>query len=88
VVYVNPEEDLGKYGRERSGKDWVKAHAICGTKTNVVNDQGFPMTSPRFDGDRRVQAHRSHDLGGVREGAVRLRLLMAGPDFAHSTAMA
>jgi transposase len=25
-----------KYGRERSGKDWVKAHAICGTKTNVV----------------------------------------------------
>lgn len=25
-----------KYGRERSGKDWVKAHAICGTKTNIV----------------------------------------------------
>jgi len=25
-----------KYGRERSGKDWVKAHAICGTKTHVV----------------------------------------------------
>ena len=25
-----------KYGRERSGKDWVKAHAICGTTTNVI----------------------------------------------------
>ena len=25
-----------KYGRHRSGKDWVKAHAICGTKTHVV----------------------------------------------------
>jgi transposase len=25
-----------KYGRERSGKDWIKAHAICGTKTNVI----------------------------------------------------
>jgi transposase len=25
-----------KYGVQRSGKDWVKAHAICGVKTNVV----------------------------------------------------
>jgi transposase len=25
-----------KYGCERSGHDWVKAHAICGVKTNVV----------------------------------------------------
>jgi transposase len=25
-----------KYGVNRSGKDWVKAHAICGVKTNVV----------------------------------------------------
>jgi len=25
-----------KYGTERSGHDWVKAHAICGVKTNVV----------------------------------------------------
>jgi transposase len=25
-----------KYGCERSGRDWVKVHAICGTKTNVV----------------------------------------------------
>jgi len=25
-----------KYGRERSGHDWVKAHAICGVKTNIV----------------------------------------------------
>jgi transposase len=25
-----------KWGRERSGKDWVKAHAICGVKTNIV----------------------------------------------------
>jgi transposase len=25
-----------KYGVERSGHDWVKAHAICGTKTNVL----------------------------------------------------
>ena len=25
-----------KYGQERSGKDWVKAHAICGVKTNIV----------------------------------------------------
>ncbi len=25
-----------KYGRERSGKDWVKAHAIFGVKTNVA----------------------------------------------------
>jgi transposase len=25
-----------KYGVTRSGKDWVKAHAICGVKTNTV----------------------------------------------------
>lgn len=25
-----------KYGVERSGHDWVKAHAMCGTKTNIV----------------------------------------------------
>jgi transposase len=25
-----------KYGCERSGHDWVKAHAICGVKTNIV----------------------------------------------------
>lgn len=25
-----------KYGQTRSGKDWVKAHAICGVTTNVV----------------------------------------------------
>jgi transposase len=25
-----------KYGCERSGHDWVKAHAICGGKTNIV----------------------------------------------------
>lgn len=25
-----------KYGVERSGHDWVKAHAMCGVKTNVV----------------------------------------------------
>ena len=25
-----------KYGCERSGHDWVKVHAICGTKTNIV----------------------------------------------------
>ena len=25
-----------KYGRERSRHDWVKAHAICGVKTNIV----------------------------------------------------
>jgi transposase len=25
-----------KYGVERSGHDWVKVHAICGTKTNIV----------------------------------------------------
>jgi transposase len=25
-----------KYGVERSGKEWVKAHAMCGVKTNVV----------------------------------------------------
>ncbi len=25
-----------KWGRERSGKHWVKAHAMCGTKTHVV----------------------------------------------------
>jgi transposase len=25
-----------KYGVERSGHDWVKAHAICGGKTNIV----------------------------------------------------
>jgi transposase len=24
-----------KYGTERSGHDWVKAHAICGVKTNI-----------------------------------------------------
>ncbi|HJT76411.1 MAG TPA: transposase [Gemmataceae bacterium] len=24
-----------KYGIERSGKEWVKAHAICGVKTNI-----------------------------------------------------
>ena len=25
-----------KYGKERSGRDWVKAHVCCGVKTNVV----------------------------------------------------
>ncbi len=25
-----------KYGRERSGKNWVKAHAMCGTKTHAI----------------------------------------------------
>jgi transposase len=25
-----------KYGKEKSQKDWVKAHIICGTKTNIV----------------------------------------------------
>lgn len=25
-----------KYGAERSGREWVKAHAICGVKTNIV----------------------------------------------------
>jgi hypothetical protein len=25
-----------KYGVERSGHDWVKAHATCGVKTNIV----------------------------------------------------
>ncbi len=25
-----------KYGRERSGREWVKAHAMVGTKTNVI----------------------------------------------------
>jgi transposase len=25
-----------KYGCERSGHDWVKAHAVCGVKTNIV----------------------------------------------------
>jgi len=25
-----------KYGTARSGRDWVKAHAICGVKTNIV----------------------------------------------------
>lgn len=25
-----------KYGVERSGKEWVKAHAICGAKTHIV----------------------------------------------------
>jgi transposase len=25
-----------KYGTERSGREWVKAHAICGVKTNIV----------------------------------------------------
>lgn len=25
-----------KYGRERSGKDWVKAHAMCGALTQIV----------------------------------------------------
>jgi transposase len=25
-----------KYGTEKSGRDWVKAHAICGVQTNIV----------------------------------------------------
>lgn len=25
-----------KYGRERSGKDWIKVHLACGVKTNIV----------------------------------------------------
>jgi transposase len=25
-----------KYGRERSGKDWIKVHIACGVKTNVI----------------------------------------------------
>ena len=27
-----------KYGTMRSGREWVKAHAICGVKTNIVTD--------------------------------------------------
>jgi transposase len=27
-----------KYGVEKSGREWVKAHAICGVKTNIVTD--------------------------------------------------
>jgi transposase len=26
-----------KYGEMKSGRDWVKAHAICGVKTNIVS---------------------------------------------------
>ena len=25
-----------KYGRERSGKDWIKVHVICGVQTNII----------------------------------------------------
>ena len=25
-----------KYGKEKSGRDWVKAHVCCGVKTNIV----------------------------------------------------
>src|SRR5438477_5435156 len=25
-----------KYGRERTGREWVKTHAMVGTKTNVI----------------------------------------------------
>jgi transposase len=25
-----------KYGRERSGKDWIKVHIACGVKTNII----------------------------------------------------
>jgi hypothetical protein len=43
-----------KYGTERSGHDWVKAHAICGVKTNIVtavriegqNANDCPMFKP------------------------------------------
>jgi len=43
-----------KYGTERSGHDWVKAHAICGVKTNIVtavqiagqNASDCPMFKP------------------------------------------
>jgi transposase len=31
-----------KYGRERSGKDYIKAHAICGVKTNIVTGVEMP----------------------------------------------
>jgi transposase len=34
-----------KYGRERSGKDYVKAHAICGVKTNIVTVAEVPDKS-------------------------------------------
>jgi transposase len=41
-----------KYGLQRSGKDWVKAHAICGVKTNIVTcvviDGKEAADSPQF----------------------------------------
>lgn len=33
-----------KYGKERSQKDWVKAHIMCGTHTNVVT--GVEVSGP------------------------------------------
>lgn len=41
-----------KYGRERSGREWVKAHAMTGAKTNVVTavviDSPTAGDSPQF----------------------------------------
>jgi transposase len=41
-----------KYGRERSGREWVKAHAMVGTKTNVITtciiDGPTAGDSPQF----------------------------------------
>ena len=46
-----------KYGRERSGREWVKAHAMVGTKTNVItacvvegpNAGDAPQLKPMLD---------------------------------------
>ena len=34
-----------KYGRERSGKDYVRAHAICGVRTNIITAAEVPDKS-------------------------------------------
>jgi transposase len=46
-----------KYGTERSGKDWVKCHAMVGTRTNVITavevggryDNDSPMFRPLLE---------------------------------------
>ncbi len=58
-----------KYGVERSGKDWVKAHLMCGVKTNIVTaiaiEDKNAADAPQFVGLVKATAARGFTIREV-----------------------
>jgi transposase len=58
-----------KYGRERSGREWVKAHAMVGAKTNVITacviDGPTAGDSPQFRPMLEATAANGFTIGDV-----------------------